>query len=72
MAHFLPCNKTNDVIHIAELYFRDVMRLHGIPLFIILDRDTMFLSHFSMTLWKKMGTKPEVQYHLPSANRQPN
>ena len=31
LAHFIPCNKTNDTTHIAELYFKVVMRLHGIP-----------------------------------------
>jgi len=25
MAHFITCNKTNDVAHIVELYFKEVM-----------------------------------------------
>jgi len=31
MVHFIACNKTNDVTDIAELYFKEVMRSHGIP-----------------------------------------
>ena len=46
ISHFIPFNKTNDTIHIAEVYFREMARLDGILRPIVSDRNTKFLSHF--------------------------
>ena len=57
MEHFVPCHTTYDAVQIADQYFKEIVRLHSIPRTMVSDRDTKFLSHFWLTLWRKMGMR---------------
>jgi hypothetical protein len=56
-AHFLPIKFTNKLDKLAELYVREIVKLHGVPVSIVSDRDPWFTSRFWDRLQSAMGTK---------------
>ena len=44
--HFLPVRTDYSLDKLAKLYIREIVRLHGIPILIISDRDPRFTSRF--------------------------
>ena len=49
-AHFLPISMKYSLEKLAKLYLDEIIRLHGIPMSIVSDRDPTFVSRF----WQKL------------------
>ena len=56
-AHFLPVKIDYSINRLAELYVDEIVRLHGVPLSIMSDRDPRFTSRFWKELQSALGTK---------------
>jgi hypothetical protein len=65
VAHFIPIKSTYKVVNIAEIFMREIFRLHGMPTTIISDRDPKFTSNFWKGLFEGLGTKLNfsITYH---------
>ncbi|GAU27744.1 hypothetical protein TSUD_215550 [Trifolium subterraneum] len=63
--HFIPLKHPYTARVVAEVFVREVVRLHGIPLSIISDRNRIFVSNFWKELFKLQGTKLRMStaYH---------
>jgi hypothetical protein len=72
MAHFIPLQKDGKTTEdLARIFAREIWKLHGLPMDIVLDRD----SRFTSTTWKAfigtLGIKPRMStaFH-PQTDRQ--
>ena len=52
MARFIPCCRSIDASHMAKLFFKEIVMLHGLLTTIVSDRDVKIVSCFWKTLWK--------------------
>ena len=43
MTHFIPCKKTCNIVQVADIFFKETVRLHRLPMRIISDRDGKFV-----------------------------
>ncbi|OMO91869.1 reverse transcriptase [Corchorus capsularis] len=69
-AHFLPIKSTTPLDKLAQMYVDEIVRLHGVPVSIVSDRDSRFVSKFWASLQRAMGTDLKFSSwddHLPLA-----
>ena len=55
VVHFSPIRSSYTAASVANVFMRDIVRLHGIPRKIISDRDLVFTSAFWTSLQHKLG-----------------
>ncbi|XP_071699748.1 uncharacterized protein [Rutidosis leptorrhynchoides] len=53
-AYFLPINEMDKMERLVQVYLKEVVSRHGVPMSIISDRDNRFTSRFWQTLQKAM------------------
>ena len=63
--HLCPCNATIDAPGFAELFIKEVFRLHGLPRTVTSDRGPQFVAAFWKLLCKRLGITVQLSspYH---------
>jgi hypothetical protein len=64
-AHFYAISTDYNAVQVAEIFFREVFKLHGLPRNIVSDMDSWFIGTFQRELFRLVGTKltPSTNYH---------
>jgi hypothetical protein len=67
-AHFIPLKTTHKATDLADIFSKEVARLHKIPKTIVSDRDPKFTSNFWKGLFKGFRTNLNfsIAYHPES------
>ncbi|QRW11768.1 Retrotransposable element Tf2 protein [Ceratobasidium sp. AG-Ba] len=58
-AHFIPCLESTNAEGVADLFIKEVWKLHGLPKTTVSDRGPTFNSQFLKALYAKLGINPK-------------
>ena len=53
-AHFLPVSNDEPLDKLAQLYVEEIVRLHGVHILIVSDRDPRFWSSLQDSMWTRL------------------
>ena len=57
LAHFLPVQQSDLLDKLSRIYVSEIVRLHGVPISIVSDRNPRFISYFWRSLQGALGTR---------------
>ena len=66
-SHFIPVKTTYKAANIADIFLKQIFRLHGVPKVIISDKDPKFTGNFWKSLFKGLNNT-EFQHFFPSSD----
>nr|GEW08270.1 hypothetical protein [Tanacetum cinerariifolium] len=69
-AHFLPMKKKDSMEKLTRLYLKEILCRHGVPILIISDRDSHFMSRFWRSLQEALGTNLDMNRQYAGVSRQ--
>ena len=71
MVHVLPCTSDLNSEKMADIYYEEIFRLHGLPLRFVSDRGPQFASQLTRNLLRRLGIQSNLTtaYH-PQSNGQ--
>ncbi|GJX32025.1 putative reverse transcriptase domain, ribonuclease H-like domain, aspartic peptidase domain protein [Tanacetum coccineum] len=70
-SHFIPTKATDSMETLTRLYIKEIVSRHGVPISIISDRDSHFMSRFWQSLQNDLGTQLDMSttYHPKTDGR---
>ena len=68
-SHFIPIRSTHKNDEIANIFIREIFKLHGLPKAIVFNRYIKFTSNFLERYFQILRYPYKLQHFLPSTNK---